>query len=68
VHPGGYARHLGALHFHHVEPITKCVAINAKGVALALDALRAEAAKCVLLAPTARLRLRTASHAFPIQC
>jgi len=45
----GYARDVGALHFHHVEPINKRVEINAKGVALALDKLRAEAAKCVLL-------------------
>jgi transposase/Zn finger protein HypA/HybF involved in hydrogenase expression len=45
----GYSRDVGALHFHHVEPINKRVEINAKGVALALDKLRVEAAKCVLL-------------------
>jgi transposase len=45
----GYDRHPSALHFHHVDPINKRVAINAKGVALALDTVRAEAAKCVLL-------------------
>jgi transposase len=45
----GYARNMRALHFHHVEPAEKRVEINAKGVALALETLRAEARKCVLL-------------------
>jgi hypothetical protein len=38
-----------ALHFHHLEPSKKRHAINAKGVALSLEKLRAEAQKCVLL-------------------
>jgi hypothetical protein len=38
-----------ALHFHHVEPSLKRHEINAKGVAIALDRLRGEAQKCVLL-------------------
>jgi len=38
-----------ALHFHRVEPELKRHSINAKGVALALEKLRAEARKCVLL-------------------
>jgi transposase len=45
----GYDRTMRALHFHHVEPSEKRHEINAKGVALALDTLRAEARKCVLL-------------------
>jgi transposase len=45
----GYAADMRALHFHHVDPSQKRLAINAKGVALALDTLRAEARKCVLL-------------------
>lgn len=45
----GYDRHLGALQFHHVDPRTKRLEINCAGAALSLDALRAEAAKCVLL-------------------
>jgi transposase-like protein len=45
----GYDRSMRALHFHHIEPSQKRLAINAKGVALALDTLRAEARKCILL-------------------
>ncbi|HTZ62942.1 MAG TPA: helix-turn-helix domain-containing protein [Solirubrobacteraceae bacterium] len=45
----GYARSMRALHFHHLEPSEKRLAINAKGVAVALDTLRIEAQKCVLL-------------------
>lgn len=45
----GYRRTMRALHFHHVEPSLKRHELNARGVALALDSLRAEAQKCVLL-------------------
>jgi transposase len=45
----GYDRTMRALHFHHLEPALKRHQINAKGVAVALDKLRAEAKKCVLL-------------------
>ena len=45
----GYDRNMRALHFHHVEPSQKRHEINAKGVAIALDKLRVEAQKCVLL-------------------
>ena len=42
-------QHARALHFHHVDPSSKRHEINAKGVAIALDKLRVEARKCVLL-------------------
>jgi transposase len=45
----GYRRNMRALHFHHVEPSQKRHEINAKGVAIALEKLRVEARKCVLL-------------------
>jgi transposase-like protein len=45
----GYSRNMRALHFHHLEPSQKRHEINAKGVAIALDKLRVEARKCVLL-------------------
>lgn len=45
----GYARNMRALHFHHLDPSEKRIEINAKGVAVALETLRAEARKCVLL-------------------
>ena len=45
----GYDGSMGALEFHHLDPAEKRFELNAKGVALALDTLRAEARKCVLL-------------------
>ena len=45
----GYDRNMRALHFHHVDPSQKRHEINAKGIAIALERLRVEAQKCVLL-------------------
>jgi transposase len=45
----GYDHNMRALHFHHVDPSQKRLEINARGVAIALDKLRVEARKCVLL-------------------
>ena len=45
----GYSRNMRALHFHHLDPSQKRHEINAKGIAIALEKLRAEARKCVLL-------------------
>jgi transposase len=45
----GYNRYLGALEFHHIDPSQKRLEISWNGVTLALDAVRAEARKCVLL-------------------
>ncbi len=45
----GFDRNMRALHFHHLDPSQKRHEINAKGVAIALDKLRVEAQKCVLL-------------------
>jgi transposase len=45
----GYRHNMRALHFHHLEPSQKRHEINAKGVAIALDRLRGEVQKCVLL-------------------
>jgi transposase len=45
----GYSKTMRALHFHHVNPAEKRLELNAKGVALSLDTLRAEAHECILL-------------------
>jgi transposase-like protein len=45
----GYDRYVGALEFHHLDPSQKRLEISRNGVALALDTLRAEARKCVLV-------------------
>lgn len=45
----GYDRHIGALHFHHLEPASKAFSVGATGVTRSLAKARVEAAKCVLL-------------------
>jgi hypothetical protein len=45
----GYAQSMRALHFHHLDPSQKRLEINARGQALSVETLRAEARKCVLL-------------------
>jgi transposase len=45
----GYDRCLAALQFHHLVPADKRAGISARGLTIALESLRAEAAKCVLL-------------------
>jgi transposase len=45
----GYNRIARALHFHHLDPALKRMEMNARGAAMALDRLRAEARKCVLV-------------------
>jgi hypothetical protein len=45
----GYSRYLGNLHFHHRDPATKEFSVSFNRTIIAIDRLRAEAKKCVLL-------------------
>jgi len=45
----GYNRHVAALHFHHLDPSTKAFSIAHEGVTRAIDTMRQEVKKCVLL-------------------
>jgi transposase len=45
----GYDRYIGALQFHHREGDTKHFGLADRGLTRSLEAVRAEAAKCVLL-------------------
>ena len=45
----GYARYVGALHFHHVDPSQKEFAVSGRGFTRSIQKMRDEAAKCVLL-------------------
>jgi len=62
----GYGRSMRALHFHHVEPSQKRHEINAKGVALALETLRAEARKCVLLCSNCHAEVEDGMTSVPV--
>lgn len=63
----GYNRNMRALHFHHVEPAQKRHELNAKGVALALQTLRAEARKCVLLCSNCHAEVEDGMAAIPAE-
>jgi len=52
----GYHRLASALQFHHVDPATKAFAVNA-GVGKALETLRSEARKCVLVCATCHVEI-----------
>ena len=45
----GYDRCQAALEFHHLDRTTKAFCLSVKGVTRSIEALRVEAAKCVLL-------------------
>jgi transposase len=61
----GYAATMRALHFHHVDPAEKRLEINARGVALSLDTLRAEAQKCVLLCSNCHAEVEDGARLVP---
>lgn len=45
----GYDRCVGALQFHHLDPAQKRFGLGSRGLARAIEVLREEAAKCILL-------------------
>ncbi len=63
----GYDRHLRALEFHHLDPREKRLGLSAGGVTLSLQALRAEAAKCVLLCSNCHAEVEDGVITLPIQ-
>jgi 5-methylcytosine-specific restriction endonuclease McrA len=63
----GYDRNMRALHFHHVDPAQKRGEINAKGVAVALDKLRVEAQKCVLLCSNCHAEVEDGTISVPAE-
>jgi hypothetical protein len=54
-----------ALHFHHLDQSQKRHEINAKGVAIALDKLRVEAQKCVLLCSNCHAEVEDGTMSIP---
>jgi transposase len=62
----GYDRNMRGLHFHHLDPSHKRLSINAKGVALALETLRTEARKCVLLCSNCHAEVEDGIVAIPL--
>jgi len=63
----GYDRQVRALHFHHLEPEKKRLALSGHGVTYALDVLRAEAGKCVLLCANCHAEVETGATVVPVE-
>jgi transposase-like protein len=63
----GYDRNVRALEFHHVDPREKRLTLSANGVTLSLDALRAEARKCVLLCSNCHAEVEDGAALVPLE-
>jgi transposase len=63
----GYDRHVAALHFHHLDPSQKLMPLSARGIAYAIDTLRDEAKKCVLLCSNCHAEVENGVACLPIQ-
>jgi transposase len=61
----GYDRYAGALQFHHVDPASKSFGIASGGNTPALDKVRAEAAKCVLLCANCHAEVEAGDASLP---
>jgi 5-methylcytosine-specific restriction endonuclease McrA len=61
----GYHRYLGALQFHHVNPEEKRLGLAEGGLTLALDTVRAEARKCILLCSNCHAEVEAGITALP---
>lgn len=63
----GYDRNVRALEFHHIDPSEKRFTLSANGVTLSLDALRAEARKCVLLCSNCHAEVEDGRAVVPLE-
>ena len=63
----GYDRCFAALSFHHLDPSQKRLHVSADGRCLAMETLRAEARKCVLLCANCHAEVESGTAKLPIQ-
>ena len=63
----GYDHYLGALEFHHLDPREKRLELSTNGVTLSLDALRAEARKCVLVCSNCHAEIDAGLTPLPVK-
>jgi DNA-directed RNA polymerase subunit RPC12/RpoP len=61
----GYDKRPRALEFHHIDPKLKRFALSRKGITLSIEALRAEARKCVLLCSNCHAEVEDETVALP---
>ena len=63
----GYARYAGALAFHHLDPSQKRLHVSADGRGIAIDVLRIEAQKCVLLCANCHAEVESGMASLPVK-
>jgi Homeodomain-like domain len=63
----GYDRHPRALEFHHRDPPAKEFGLALGGITVSLDALRRDAAKCVLLCSNCHAEVEDGLVRLPVQ-
>ena len=63
----GYDRNVRALQFHHRDPSLKRVDVSGRGITYAIDVLRAEARKCVLLCGNCHVEVEAGTAQLPLE-
>jgi hypothetical protein len=61
----GYNRFVGALQFHHLDPLDKEFGVAQNGASIGIDRLRKEAAKCVLLCANCHVEVEAGVASLP---
>jgi hypothetical protein len=61
----GYDGYIGALEFHHLDPSAKAFGLAARGKTAAIELLRAETRKCVLLCSNCHAEVEGGVRALP---
>jgi transposase len=61
----GYNRCIGALHFHHRDPVDKAFGVSGLGVTRSIERARAEASKCVLLCSNCHAEVENGAAGLP---
>lgn len=63
----GYDKCQGALHFHHVDPSTKSFGLAKGGITRAIDEVRREAKKCILVCSNCHAEIEAGITSVPIE-
>jgi hypothetical protein len=63
----GYDKCQAALHFHHVDPSTKSFGLAGRGITRAIDAVRREAEKCILVCSNCHAEIEAGITSVPLE-
>lgn len=63
----GYHDNVAALHFHHVDPLTKRFSVSKDGVTRSIASAREEAAQCVLLCANCHAEVESGARELPLR-